>query len=59
MTFGYQYGTENAKKLLQACRDAGVNTFDNAEVYAKGEAETIMVCLFLFLRARCPGLHAD
>jgi aryl-alcohol dehydrogenase-like predicted oxidoreductase len=44
VTFGYQYGTEQAKQLLQACRDAGVNMFDNAEVYAKGEAETIMVC---------------
>jgi aryl-alcohol dehydrogenase-like predicted oxidoreductase len=31
-----------AKELLVACRDAGVNFFDNAEVYAKGQAEEIM-----------------
>lgn len=31
-----------AKELLTACRDAGVNFFDNAEVYAKGQAEEIM-----------------
>lgn len=31
-----------AKELLVACRDAGVNFFDNAEVYAKGHAEEIM-----------------
>jgi aryl-alcohol dehydrogenase-like predicted oxidoreductase len=31
-----------AKELLSACRDAGVNLFDNAEVYAKGQAEEIM-----------------
>lgn len=31
-----------AKELLTACREAGVNFFDNAEVYAKGHAEEIM-----------------
>jgi aryl-alcohol dehydrogenase-like predicted oxidoreductase len=31
-----------AKELLTACREAGVNFFDNAEVYAKGQAEEIM-----------------
>lgn len=31
-----------AKELLTAARGAGVNFYDNAEVYAKGEAETIM-----------------
>lgn len=31
-----------AKEILQACRDAGVNFFDNAEVYASGVAEKVM-----------------
>ncbi|KXZ53619.1 hypothetical protein GPECTOR_6g536 [Gonium pectorale] len=31
-----------AKELIKACYDAGVNFFDNAEVYASGEAERLM-----------------
>jgi hypothetical protein len=31
-----------ARECMAAARDAGVNFFDNAEVYAKGAAETIM-----------------
>eukprot|EP00877_Chromochloris_zofingiensis_P001264 jgi/Chrzof1/11138/Cz05g25090.t1 len=42
VTFGAQLDTKPAKELMSACRDAGVNFFDNAEVYAKGQAETIM-----------------
>jgi len=29
-------------ELLSAARDGGCNFFDNAEVYAKGQAEEIM-----------------
>eukprot|EP00882_Tetradesmus_deserticola_P001560 GHRQ01001683.1.p1 GENE.GHRQ01001683.1~~GHRQ01001683.1.p1 ORF type:complete len:325 (+),score=119.43 GHRQ01001683.1:212-1186(+) len=42
VTFGTQVPLQQAKELLQAARDAGVNFFDNAEVYAKGQAEEIM-----------------
>jgi len=42
VTYGNQMGTEVAVECMAAARDAGVNFFDNAEVYAKGESETIM-----------------
>ncbi|CAD6241717.1 unnamed protein product [Miscanthus lutarioriparius] len=42
VTFGNQLDVKEAKALLEACRDAGVNFFDNAEVYANGRAEEIM-----------------
>lgn len=42
VTFGTQVPLQQAKALLSAARDAGVNFFDNAEVYAKGQAEEIM-----------------
>ena len=42
VTFGTQLGVETAQELMTAAYDAGVNFFDNAEVYARGEAETIM-----------------
>lgn len=42
VTFGTQIGEDVALELMQAAIDAGVNFFDNAEVYADGQAETIM-----------------
>lgn len=42
VTFGTQMGDDVAYECMQAAYDAGVNFFDNAEVYANGEAETIM-----------------
>jgi voltage-dependent potassium channel beta subunit len=42
ITFGEQIGVDQAIKLMGAAYDAGVNFFDNAEVYAQGEAEVIM-----------------
>jgi voltage-dependent potassium channel beta subunit len=42
VTFGDQIGVEQAVELMGAAYDAGVNFFDNAEVYAHGEAEVIM-----------------
>jgi voltage-dependent potassium channel beta subunit len=42
VTFGTQVPLKLAKDLLTASREAGVNFFDNAEVYAKGKAEEIM-----------------
>jgi len=42
VTFGKQIGDPVAKKLLHTAYDAGVNFFDNAEVYADGRAELVM-----------------
>ncbi len=42
VTFGDQYGEEEAYACMKAAYDAGVNFFDNAEAYAQGEAERIM-----------------
>ena len=42
VTYGNQLGTDAARECMAAAYDAGVNFFDNAEVYAKGQSETIM-----------------
>ena len=42
VSFSNQLGVDTAKEIMTTCYDAGMNFFDNAEVYAKGEAETIM-----------------
>jgi voltage-dependent potassium channel beta subunit len=42
VTYGGQVGEEVAHDCMTAAYDAGVNFFDNAEVYAKGNAETVM-----------------
>jgi voltage-dependent potassium channel beta subunit len=42
VTFGNQMGEDLAYECMQAAYEAGVNFFDNAEVYASGQAETIM-----------------
>jgi voltage-dependent potassium channel beta subunit len=42
VTFGNQMGIEEAANCLAVAYDAGVNFFDNAEVYAGGKAEEVM-----------------
>jgi voltage-dependent potassium channel beta subunit len=42
VTYGNQLGTDVACECMAAAYDAGVNFFDNAEVYARGESEVIM-----------------
>lgn len=42
VTYGNQVDIRLAKELMAAAFDAGVNFFDNAEIYAKGQSETIM-----------------
>jgi voltage-dependent potassium channel beta subunit len=42
VTYGNQMGADVAGECMAAAYDAGVNFFDNAEVYAKGESEKIM-----------------
>ncbi|KAF1028336.1 MAG: putative oxidoreductase [Burkholderia plantarii] len=42
VTYGNQVALHAACESLAAARDAGVNFFDNAEVYAGGRSEEIM-----------------
>lgn len=42
VTFSNQLGVSTAKDCLAAAYDAGVNFFDNAEVYALGQSEIVM-----------------
>jgi len=42
VTFGAQVGQDTSTSLVQAAYDAGVNFFDNADVYANGQAEIEM-----------------
>ena len=42
VSFGPQLAGSSARDCLAAAYDAGVNFFDNAEVYAGGRSETIM-----------------
>lgn len=42
VTFGKQVGVNDAKTIMHAAYDHGINFFDNAEAYAQGEAEIIM-----------------
>ena len=42
VTFHNQVNLDAAVEMMSAARDAGVNFFDNAEIYAKGKSETIM-----------------
>ena len=42
VTFGKQVGEDVAFKCMTNAYEAGVNFFDNAEVYSSGEAERVM-----------------
>ena len=42
VTYHNQVDASGATEMLAAAMDAGVNFFDNAEVYAGGESETVM-----------------
>ncbi len=42
VTFSFQLDKAKAKKTMKHAYDAGINFFDNAEVYASGESENIM-----------------
>ena len=42
LTFGQQIGRDAARELIAEAWDNGINFFDNAEVYAQGEAERVM-----------------
>lgn len=42
VTYANQVDVPSAVEMLAAAMDAGVNFFDNAEVYADGQSETVM-----------------
>lgn len=42
LTFGEQIDEETARECMRAAYEAGVNFFDNADVYASGNAEIVM-----------------
>ena len=42
LTFGEQIDEDTARECMLAAHEAGVNYFDNADVYAHGQAETVM-----------------
>ncbi len=42
VTYGGQVGEDVAEQCMKAAYDAGVNFFDNAEAYARGNAEIVM-----------------
>jgi aryl-alcohol dehydrogenase-like predicted oxidoreductase len=42
VTFGNQISDDVAEQLMIKAYDAGVNFFDNAEVYADGKSEIVM-----------------
>ncbi|MCB0782014.1 MAG: aldo/keto reductase, partial [Flavobacteriales bacterium] len=42
LTFGKQIGDPIAEKLMRTAYEGGINFFDNAEIYARGESERVM-----------------
>jgi len=42
LTFGKQIGDDVAEKLMGVAYDQGVNFFDNAEIYDRGQSEIVM-----------------
>merc|ERR1719313_1669215 len=42
VTFSYQLGEAQARQIMSAAFDAGINFFDTAEAYASGDAEIIL-----------------
>jgi len=42
LTFGKQIGDRTAEDLMSVAYDYGVNFFDNAEIYSRGQSEIVM-----------------
>ena len=42
LTFGKQIENNMAEQLMSIAYDAGINFFDNAEIYSRGESERVM-----------------
>ena len=41
ITFGNQIGDDVAERLMVKAYEAGINFFDNAEIYASGKSERV------------------
>jgi len=46
LTFGKQISDETAQELMTIAYDNGINFFDNAEIYARGQSEIVMGKIF-------------
>ena len=42
LTFGKQIGDNTASDLMKMAYDGGINFFDNAEIYSRGQSERVM-----------------
>jgi voltage-dependent potassium channel beta subunit len=42
LTFGKQIGDDVAEEMMKVAYDNGINFFDNAEIYARGQSEIVM-----------------
>ncbi len=42
LTFGKQIGDDTAERLMHVAYENGINFFDNAEIYSRGESERVM-----------------
>jgi len=42
LTFGKQIGDNDAEALMRTAYENGINFFDNAEIYSRGESERVM-----------------
>ncbi len=50
VTYHNQIDTKSATEMLAAAYDAGINFFDNAEIYARGQSEIVMGEAFKVLK---------
>ncbi|CAN5122099.1 aldo/keto reductase [soil metagenome] len=50
VTYGNQMDGKAARECMTAAYDAGVNSFDNAEIYANGKSESIMGEVFRHMK---------
>ena len=65
MSFGGDADADESARLYGACRDAGINFFDCANVYGKGRSEEILGRLIagerdsLVITSKCSGVFGD
>ena len=57
MSFGGDADREESQRMYAACREAGINFFDCADVYNGGIAEEILGEL-IAIHVRCHAVHA-
>ncbi len=65
MSFGGDADAAESERMYRACREAGINFFDCADIYSKGRAEEILGGLIaserdeLVITSKCFGKMAD